>query len=113
MTIVLPYMGIISTELKVKLHKTFKQLIPVCDLKVIFKISLRMKNYFNFKDKTKQELRSLLIYNLIVTAAMLNKLVKPNGIIEHEPRNMLVLLHSQESISVTDIKLELYMIVCF
>ena len=106
-------MGIISTEYKVKLHETFKQLLPVCDLKVIFKISLRMKNYFNFKDKTKQELRSLLIYNLSVTAAMLNKSVKPNGIIEHEPRNMLVLLQSQESISVIDIKLELYMIVCF
>ena len=37
-TIVLPYMGIISTELKVKLHKTFKQLLPACDLRVIFKV---------------------------------------------------------------------------
>ena len=53
----------ISTELKVKLHKTFKRLLPACDLRVIFKISLRMKNYFNFKDKTKRELRSLLVYN--------------------------------------------------
>ena len=53
----------ISTELKVKLHKTFKRLLPACDLRVIFKISLRMKNYFNFKDKTKHELRSLLVYN--------------------------------------------------
>ena len=26
-------------------------------------ISLRMKKYFNFKDKTKQKLRSLLVYN--------------------------------------------------
>ena len=55
-TIVLPYMGMISTELKVKLHKTFKQLLPARDLRVIFKIYLCMKNYFNFKDKTKQEL---------------------------------------------------------
>ena len=62
-TIVLPYMGMTSTELKVKLHKTFKQLLPACDLRVIFKVSLRMKNYFNFKDKIKQELRSLLVYN--------------------------------------------------
>ena len=62
-TIVLPYMCMISTELKVKLHKTFKQLLPACDLRVIFKVSLRMKNYFNFKDKIKQELRSLLVYN--------------------------------------------------
>ena len=53
----------ISTELKVKLHKTFKRLLRACDLRVIFKISLPMKNYFNFKDRTKQELRSLLVYD--------------------------------------------------
>ena len=56
-------LGMISTELKVKLPKTFKQLLPACDLRVIFKVSLRMKNYFNFKDKIKRELRSLLVYN--------------------------------------------------
>ena len=50
-TIALRYMGMISTELKVELHKTFKQLLPACDLRVIFKVSLRMKNYFNIKDK--------------------------------------------------------------
>ena len=62
--IVLPYMGMISTKLKVKLHKTFKQLLPACELRVIFKVSLRMKNsYFKFKDKIKRELRSLLVYN--------------------------------------------------
>ena len=52
-TIVLPYMGTILTELKVKLHKAFKQLLPARDLRVIFKVSLRMKNCFNFKDKIK------------------------------------------------------------
>ena len=62
MTIVLPYMDMISTELKDKLHKTFKQLLSACDLRVIFKVSLHVKNYFNFKDKIKQELRSL-VYN--------------------------------------------------
>ena len=51
-TIVLPYMGMISTELKVKLHKTFKQLLPACYLRVTFKVSLRMKNYFNFNSQT-------------------------------------------------------------
>ena len=52
-TIVLPYMGMISTELKVKLYKTFKQLLPAYDLRVIFKVSLGMKINFNFKDKIK------------------------------------------------------------
>ena len=50
-TIALRYMGMISTELKVELYKTFKQLLQACDLRVIFKVSLHMKNYFNIKDK--------------------------------------------------------------
>ena len=41
--IVLPYMGMILTERKVKLHRTFKQLLPACDLRVIFKISSTSK----------------------------------------------------------------------
>ena len=64
-TIVLFYMCMISTELEVKLHRTFKQLLPACSLRVIFKISSHMKNYFNFKDKIKRKLRSLLVYNFI------------------------------------------------
>ena len=41
--IVLPYMGMVSTELKVKLHKTLKQLLPAFDLRVIFKVILTLK----------------------------------------------------------------------
>ena len=48
-------MTMISTELKVKLHRTFKQLLRGCDLKVILNIS-------NVEDKIKQELRYLLAY---------------------------------------------------
>ena len=50
-TIVLHYMGLILAKIKVKLHKTFKQLLLAYDLRVIFKVSLCMKSYFNFKDK--------------------------------------------------------------
>ena len=57
-TTVLPSMGTISNELKVKLHKTSKESLPAYDLRVIFKISLRMKIYFKFIDKTKRDLRS-------------------------------------------------------
>ena len=40
----------ISTELKVKLHKTFKQLLPACDLRVCPKIfSILAKSSCNFK----------------------------------------------------------------
>ena len=56
-------MGIISKEIKAKLHKTFKQSLPVCDLRVVFKISTGLKNYFNFKDKIKRDLLFLIIYN--------------------------------------------------
>ena len=62
-TIVLHYMGMMSPELNIKLHKNFKHLLPFCYPRVIFKIFSRMKNYFNFKDKIKRELRSALVYN--------------------------------------------------
>ena len=52
-TIVLHCMGMILTE--IKLHKTFKQLLS--------KVFLHMENYFNFKDKIKHELHSLLVFN--------------------------------------------------
>ena len=42
-------MGIILTELKVKLHKTFKQLLPACDLRVIFKVSLQHAELFQLQ----------------------------------------------------------------
>ena len=56
-------MDTISTEFKNKLDRTFKKLLPACDLKMIFKIFLQINNYFNLKDKIKQESRSLLVYN--------------------------------------------------
>ena len=67
-TIVFPYMGMISTELKVKLHKIFKQLLPACQLRVIFNVSLRMKNYFNFKGKIMQNGSNfIIIINIIIS----------------------------------------------
>ena len=61
--IVLPYMSMISTERKVKLHKTIKQLLPACNVRLILTVSLRMNIYFNFKDKIKREIHSLLVYS--------------------------------------------------
>ena len=60
-TIILLNMGMTSTELKVKLHRTFKQLLPLCSLRVIFKISSRMKNYFKGKIKRELHLYSFLV----------------------------------------------------
>ena len=62
-TFVLSYMDAISTERKVKLQKLFKKLLPPNNTRMIFKLSSRMKIYFSFKDKIKQELPYLLVYN--------------------------------------------------
>ena len=110
-TIVLTYTRINSTRLKIKLHKTLKQLLPTYGLRVILKISSRMKNNFNFKDKLKQELRSLSIYNLSVIAAMLSTLVIPNDIIDRNPWSILVFLHSQGQLTKVPLKLQLHWII--
>ena len=44
---------------------------------------------------------------------MLNTLVKPNDIIEREPRNILVSHHSQGNVLKITLKLQPYMITCF
>ena len=106
-------MGMISTELKVKLHKAFKQLLPACDLRVIFKVSLRMKNYFNFKDKIKRELRSLLVYNFKCNSCNAEYIGKTKRHYKREPRNILVSHHSQGNMLKITLKLQPYMITCF
>ena len=100
-TIVLPYMGMISTELKVKLHKTFKQLLPACELRVIFKVSLSENCVFNY------------YIILSVTATMLNTSIKPNDIMERESRIVLVSHHSQGNVLKITLKFQPYMITCF
>ena len=44
---------------------------------------------------------------------MLNTLVKPNDIMEHKPRNILVSHHSQGNVLKITLKLQSYMITCF
>ena len=100
-TIVLPYMGMISTELKVKLRKTFKQLLPACELRVIFKVSLSENCVFNY------------YIILSVTATMLNTSIKPNDIMERESRIVLVSHHSQGNVLKITLKFQPYMITCF
>ena len=56
-------MGMISTGLKVKLHRTFKQLLPACDLRVIFKISLPWKIISTSKTKLSENYVFLSVYN--------------------------------------------------
>ena len=72
-------MGMISTELKAKLYETFKQLLPACDLKVIFKVYFRMKNCCSFKDQIKRELRSLLVYSFKCNSSNAEYIGKTKG----------------------------------
>ena len=101
MTIVLLDTGMISTELKVKLRKTFKQLLPACELRVIFKVSLSENCVFNY------------YIILSVTATMLNTSIKPNDIMKHESRIVLVSHHSQGNVLKITLKFQPYMITCF
>ena len=58
---VLPYLGKLSLELRTRLNKIFRSKIPTCKL-VIFRLSVRIKNFFGFKDKIPRELKSGLVY---------------------------------------------------
>ena len=84
----------ISTELKVKSRKTFKQLLPACELRVIFKVSLSENCVFNY------------YIILSVTAAMLNTSIKPNDITESEPQIIWVSHHSQGNALKITLKLQ-------
>ena len=110
-TIVLPYMGMISTKLKVKFSKTFKQLLPACDLRVILKVSLRMKNYINFKDKIKRELRSLLVYNFKCNSCNAEYIGKTER--HYRIRTLEHIGVSQGNVLKITLKLQPYMIRCF
>ena len=48
-TIVLPYMGMILIELKVELHKTFKQLLPAWTWEWYSKFSTQHEELFQLK----------------------------------------------------------------
>ena len=112
-TIVLPYMSMILTELKVKLHKTFKQLLPASDLRVIFKFSLRMKNYFNFKDKAKRELRSLLVHNFKCNSCNPEYIGKAKQHYRTRTSDHIGISPLAGNVSKISLKLQPYMIICF
>ena len=58
----LPYLGIMSSNLKQKLHSYFAKTLPQCDFKIIFKSTHRLSFFFRFKDIIPREMRSHLVY---------------------------------------------------
>jgi hypothetical protein len=61
-TIMLPFLGMSSYNVKKKLDETYRKLLPFCKLRIIFKTSCRMSSYFSYKDKIPKSLISGVIY---------------------------------------------------
>ena len=61
--LVLPYMGKMSALVKSGLARSLHKRLPFCKVRVVFKTSNRLRNYFSFKDVVPEPLRSCQIYN--------------------------------------------------
>ena len=61
--LVLPYIGKMSALVKSGLARSLHKRLPFCKVKIAFKTSNRLKNYFSFKDVVPEPLRSCQIYN--------------------------------------------------
>ena len=61
--LVLPFMRKMSTLVKFGLPRSLHKRLPFCKVKIVFKTSIRLKNYFSFKDVVPEPLRSFQIDN--------------------------------------------------
>ena len=61
-TIVLPYLGTVTTQIKTKLSKLFGKYLPNCNIKVVSKMTYRMGNLFRFKDIFPNAIMSDIVY---------------------------------------------------
>ena len=62
LSMVLPYLRTLSSNLKQKLRTCFKNLLPQCNIKIILKSTNRLSSLFRFKDVIPKELQSHLVY---------------------------------------------------
>ena len=58
LVIVLPFLGKLSLDLRTLLRNSVSKNLPFCKIRVIFKSSTRISNFFQFKDKMPYCLRS-------------------------------------------------------
>ena len=61
-TMILPFLGMTSFNIKKKITASFKKLLPIYNIKFVFKTSCRMSSYFNYKDSFPKSLMSGVIY---------------------------------------------------
>ena len=62
LVIVLPFLGKLSLDLRKRLKNSISENLPFCKIRVIFKCSTRISNFFQFKDKMPYSLRSSVVY---------------------------------------------------
>ena len=62
LVIVLPFLGKLSLDLRTRLRNSISKNLPFCKIRVIFKSSTRISNFFQFKDKMPYCLRSNVVY---------------------------------------------------
>ena len=60
--ILLPFLGITSLDIRTKLQDLFRRKFPQCNLRIIFKASVRLRSLFRFKDRVPKLLHSGLVY---------------------------------------------------
>ena len=61
--LVLPYMGKMSALVNSGLARSLHKRLPFCKVRVVFKTSTRLRNYFSLKDVVPEPFRSCQIYN--------------------------------------------------
>ena len=62
LSITLPYLGNLSLAIRTRLQNSINRNLPFCKIKVIFKSTTRLGNFFRFKDKVPFTLRSNVVY---------------------------------------------------
>ena len=62
LVIVLPFLGKLSLDLRTRLRNSISKNLPFCKIRVIFKSSTRISNFFQLKDKMPYCFRSNVVY---------------------------------------------------
>ena len=73
--IILPYLGTLSSTLKIEIRTSFKNSLPQCNIKIILKSANRLSSLFRFKDFIPKELQSHLVYRMLLTTAKLTTIL--------------------------------------
>ena len=63
--LVLPFLGLLSFEIRSRLEKCFKNYIPYCLLKVVYQSRSRISNLLNFNDAVNTKLSSHIVYKFM------------------------------------------------